>query len=144
MMNLRSESKGKRWIFAIFEIRVSFQKFFLSFSNFHSNSPFNPFRITFDDDYGWKREGLCEFTWICLEVRTTKDPALVLDRSDKLYGGTENKSVLLTFSFADSEQTSIISSSLFPLPLWSYDSPLQWWIHAWIAGERAQWWRLRK
>jgi hypothetical protein len=55
----------------IFEIRVSFQ-FFRIFSNFHFNSPFNLSLITFDDDYERKREGLHEFTWTCLEIRTKK------------------------------------------------------------------------
>jgi hypothetical protein len=79
------------------------------------------------------------FTWVYLDWfgdSNKYDPALVLGCSGKLYEETENKSVPLAFSFADSERASIISSSLFFLSLWSYDSSLQWWIHAWIAGNK--------
>jgi hypothetical protein len=41
-----------------------------------------------------------------------EDPVFVLDCSGKFYEETENKSVPLAFSFTDSEQASIISSSL--------------------------------
>jgi hypothetical protein len=71
MMNLRSEFKDKRWIFMFCEIRVSFQ-FFRIFSNFHFDSPFSLSLITFDDDYERKWEGLHEFTWTGLEIRTNK------------------------------------------------------------------------